>query len=88
MEGIDYMKKEKRNFENSMDELENIVSKLERGELSLDESIGVFQRGIELSKDLSKMLDEVEKKVTLLIEDGEGKITEENFIKTGEQNGI
>lgn len=80
--------KEKKGFEDSLEELEDIVRQLERGELSLDESIEVFQKGIILSKDLSKLLDEMERKVTILIEDEKGVIKEENFIKTGENNGI
>ena len=56
------MAKEKKNFEKSLSELEEIVEKLEHGEMSLDESIEIFQKGVTLSKDLSKMLDEIEKK--------------------------
>ncbi|NLD48176.1 MAG: exodeoxyribonuclease VII small subunit [Clostridiaceae bacterium] len=82
------MPREKMNFENSMNELEGIVNKLERGELSLDESIGAFQKGIQLSKQLSRMLDEVEKKITLLIEDEKGNLMEENFNKIGENDGF
>lgn len=82
------MSREKKSFEKSMNELEGIVDKLERGELSLDESVEAFQKGIQLSKQLSKMLDEVEKKITLLIEDEKGNIVEENFIKTGEEDGV
>ena len=73
------VKKEKQSFEEAVNELENIVEKLERGELSLDESIGVFQRGMELSKYCSKRIDEVEQKISILVEDGNGKIKEENF---------
>jgi len=50
-------------------ELEEIVKQLEKGELPLDESIEMFQKGMMLSKDLSKMLDEMEKRVSILIED-------------------
>lgn len=78
------MKKAKKGFEESLKELEEIVRELERGELSLDESIETFQRGMILSKDLSKMLDDMEKRVTILIEDENGMIKEENFIGTGD----
>ena len=73
------MKKSKVSFEEAMSELEQLVDKLEKGELSLDESLEVFQRGIELSKFCSKRLDEVERKITVLLEDKDGQISEEAF---------
>ena len=82
------MAKAKKNFEQSMNDLEDIVEKLERGELSLDESIDAFQKGIELSRDLNKMLDEVEKKITILVENEKGKLNEEDFITIGERDGF
>lgn len=72
------MKKEK-NFEEALHELENIVQQLERGELPLDESLDVFQRGIELSKFCSKRLDQIEKKISVLVESKDGSVTEEDF---------
>ncbi|MCX7710364.1 MAG: exodeoxyribonuclease VII small subunit [Clostridia bacterium] len=73
------MAKDKKNFEESMKSLEEIVEALERGELPLDESIEMFQKGIELSKFCSKRLDEIEKKITVLIEDENGELHEEKF---------
>lgn len=75
------MAKKEKNFEKSLNELEEIVEKLEQGEMSLDESIEVFQKGVTLSKELSKMLDEIEKKITILVEDENGDIMEKDFIK-------
>ena len=66
----------KKSFEEAINELEEIVDKLEKGELSLDESIELFQRGMELSKYCSGKLDDVEKKISVLIEDDKGNITE------------
>lgn len=73
------MAKEKKSFEKSLNELEEIVEKLERGEMSLDDSIEIFQKGVTLSKDLSKMLDEIEKKITILVENENGEVKEEDF---------
>ncbi|MCX7923258.1 MAG: exodeoxyribonuclease VII small subunit [Clostridia bacterium] len=73
------MKAKKRNFEEAINELEGIVERLESGELTLDESIELFQNGIELSKYCTKKLDEVEKKISILIEDEKGEIREETF---------
>lgn len=67
------------NFEQAINELEGIVEKLEKGELHLEESIEVFQKGIELSKFCSKRLDEVERKISILVEDEKGEIKEETF---------
>ena len=63
-------------FENAIAELEEIVKKLEKGELTLDESIKCFQRGIELTKYCSKRLDEAERSITMLVEGVNGQITE------------
>ncbi|OPZ84663.1 MAG: Exodeoxyribonuclease 7 small subunit [Firmicutes bacterium ADurb.Bin419] len=75
------MAREKKSFEKSLIELEEIVEKLERGEMSLDVSIEMFQKGVTLSKDLSKMLDEIEKKITILVENDNGEVREEDFDK-------
>lgn len=69
----------KENFEKSMNELENIVSQLEKGELSLDEMLGCFETGIKLSKSCASMLDEAEKKVNILLKDGNGEILKGEF---------
>ncbi len=67
-------------FEDAIKDLEKIVEQLERGELPLDELVNVFQKGIELSKFCSKKLDEVEKKVTILIEDEKNGVIEKPFL--------
>lgn len=73
MEAGDKTKK----FEQAIAELEEVVAKLEKGELTLDESIEFFQKGVELSKYCSKRLDEAERKITLLIEKENGELSEE-----------
>jgi len=72
--------KKNKNFEEAMNELEKIVEKLENGELTLDESLEAFQEGIELTKFCSKRLDEIEKKISILMENEEGKLEEKDFI--------
>ncbi len=54
-------------FETKIKELEEVVNKLESGEASLSESLELFEKGIQLAKDCNKMLDEAEKKVSVLI---------------------
>ena len=67
------------NFEESMKKLEEIANELEKGNLSLDESVNKFEEGMKLSKKCSDFLNSAEKKITMLISDGD-EIKEENFI--------
>ena len=61
-----------KNFEKSIDELEKIVDKLEHGNLSLDEMLKLFERGVTLSKECNVMLDAAEKKINQITKkDGE-----------------
>lgn len=63
----------KVNFEKNLEELETIVSGLESGELSLDESLKKFENGVKLYNDCKKYLGEVEKKISVLTESLEEK---------------
>ena len=63
--------KEKQ-FEDAMKELEDIVKRLESGDLSLEESLKIFEDGIALSRYCFKKLEEAEKRVSILIKDEEG----------------
>lgn len=69
----------KSNFEDNMENLEKIVTELEKGDLNLDESIAKFEDGIRISKECNKILEEAEKKITILLEK-DGEIKEENFV--------
>ncbi len=66
-------------FEKAIAELEEIVKKLEKGELTLDESIECFQRGVELTKYCSKRLDEAERSITMLLEGENGQVIEKEM---------
>ena len=70
---------EKLKFEDAIKKLEDIAKELESGELRLDESVAKFEEGIKLSKKCNNMLNEAEKKINILIDNGE-EIKEENFI--------
>ncbi len=65
-----------KNFEQSIKLLEEIVSKLEGSEISLEESIALFEEGVKLTKSCHKMLDDAEKKVSVLMIDENGKTAE------------
>ena len=69
----------KENFEESINELEKIVTELEDGNLSLDESVEKFEEGMNLSKKCNDFLNSAEKKITMLINNGD-EIKEENFV--------
>lgn len=58
-------------FEQAFKELESIIAKLESGELSLDESLALFERGQALAKQCGALLDAAELKVKQLSPDGE-----------------
>lgn len=67
-----------KKFEEMMQELEKISQDLEKGDLSLDESMKKFEEGIALSKKCSEILETAEKKIKILIQD-EDKLKEEDF---------
>ena len=72
-------KKDELSFEEAMDNLEEIVSKLEKGELTLDESVENFKKGMELSTYCNELLDKAEKSITVLVKDKDGEYAEETF---------
>ena len=72
------MEMEDMNFEDIMKKLEQIANELEKGNLNLDESVKKFEEGIKLSKMCNEILEKAEKKITMLIRDGE-EVKEENF---------
>lgn len=61
--------KQPKSFEALMDEFEKIVAKLESGELSLDESVELFEQGMKLAAEGTHQLDAAEKKVQILLEE-------------------
>lgn len=71
---------EKLNFEDSMKKLEDITKELENGELDLNSSMKKFEEGIKLSKECNKILENAEKKITILLQK-DGKIEEKDFMQ-------
>lgn len=69
----------KKSFEEQIQELEKIISELENGKLNLDESVVKFEEGMKISKECNKMLENAEKKITILLNDENGEKKEENF---------
>ena len=60
-------------FEEALKELEGIVRKLESGEAKLEEALGLFERGVKLSRFCSQKLEEAEKKIEMLVKDSRGE---------------
>jgi exodeoxyribonuclease VII small subunit len=60
-------------FEDAMKELEAVVGQLERGDVALDQSIKLYERGAELKKRCEAKLKEAEEKVAAITLDGEGQ---------------
>ncbi len=73
------MEKDKKTFESAAKELESIIERMEKGEMTLEESVKCFKKGMELSLYCSRKLDEAERKITVLLEDKKGEIKEMDF---------
>ncbi|HEY5543709.1 MAG TPA: exodeoxyribonuclease VII small subunit [Candidatus Binatia bacterium] len=61
-------------FESALEELEQVVEQLESGELSLEDSLSAFEKGIGLVRFCNHKLSEVEKKIEMLVKEKEGKL--------------
>jgi exodeoxyribonuclease VII small subunit len=68
-----------RNFETALEDLEQVVEQLESGDLALEDSLAAFEKGVGLAKFCNQKLNDVEKKVELLIKDKEGKLQLKTF---------
>ena len=68
-----------KSFEDGLSEIKVIIEKLEGGDLSLEESLTVFERGVELLTVCHKKLSEVQKKVEILVEGTNGEILQKGF---------
>lgn len=69
-------------FEVSLKKLEEVVAKLEGGELSLEESLKVFEEGVKHAAVCAKKLDEAERRVELLLKQKNGSFVKEAFCET------
>jgi len=64
-------KKKAPDFEQSLETLDALVSTLEKGELSLEESLKAFESGIKLTRECQQQLAQAEQKVKLLVGEGD-----------------
>jgi exodeoxyribonuclease VII small subunit len=61
-------------FEDALKELEEVVARLEKGELSLEDSLRLYERGIGLARHCHAKLEEAEGKIELLMKDARGEV--------------
>jgi exodeoxyribonuclease VII small subunit len=66
-------------FEESLKQLESIVTQLEKGDLPLEESIKIFEEGMRLSAQCKQDLDSAESKVQILLKQRDGSLKAEPF---------
>ena len=74
-----------KKFETALEDLEQVVEQLESGDLALEDSLAAFEKGVGLVKFCNQKLNEVEKKVELLIKDKEGKLQLKAFEDSTEE---
>ena len=66
-------------FETALKKLEEVVKRLESGELSLDDSLKAFEEGVKMAAFCTRKLDEAEKKVEILLKKKDGSFAKEPF---------
>ncbi len=74
-----------KKFEASLARLEEIVKKLEKGDLPLEQSLKLFEEGVKLARACNKRLEEAERKVEILLKDRAGNPSAEPFEEEDEK---
>ncbi|MCS6816196.1 MAG: exodeoxyribonuclease VII small subunit [Blastocatellia bacterium] len=72
-------------FEAALKELEGIVEQLENGDLPLERALELFERGVRLSRECQKRLEEAERKVEILIKNARGEYEAQPFEEPPEE---
>jgi exodeoxyribonuclease VII small subunit len=68
-----------KSFETSLAELEEIVAKLEDGDLPLEDSLGLFEKGIKLSRECRERLSNAERRIEILMKEADGSLSTREF---------
>ncbi len=68
-------------FEDGLRKLEEIVNSLDEGKVPLDEALRLFEEGVGLTKKLSKTLDDIERKVDILVKKEDGTLDKKPFLQ-------
>ena len=69
-------------FEEALGELEEVVNRLEQGDLPLEEALQLFEEGVKLSRYCHTKLDEAQKRVEIVLKDESGKMATRPFEPT------
>ena len=77
---------EQPTFEKGLEELEEIVRKLEGGDLSLEQSLKLFEQGVQLSQRCRKQLQEAETKIEILLKKDDVRVPEPFDVGTADQD--
>jgi exodeoxyribonuclease VII small subunit len=77
-----------KKFEEEIKDLEEIVGKIDSGELTLEDSIGAFERGVALVRSLNQKLDEIEKKVEVLSRNSHGDLKTAPYEGLDDENAM
>ena len=85
---IDYHKIKDLDFEEAMDQLNEIIHGLESGDVKLSESVDKFELGSELAKHCKKLLDDAETRINAIKIDGVGNIIAEQKIDNSDESDI
>lgn len=68
-------------FEEGLRKLEEIVNTLDEGKAPLDEALRLFEEGVGLTRKLSKTLDDIERKVEILVKKDDGSLEKKPFLE-------
>ena len=69
---------ENKSFEEMLSELEELATRLESGDITLEEALETYKKGTLLASECAKLLDNAEKQIKILVKDGD-KLTETDF---------
>lgn len=73
-----------QDFESALAELEGIVTKLEQGDLALEQSLALFERGVQLSRLCHTRLEDAERRIEILTERGEVRPAPPGLVPEGD----
>jgi exodeoxyribonuclease VII small subunit len=76
-----------KDFEAAIAELESIVKKLEDGDIALEQSLALYERGVQLSRFCHARLEEAERRIEILNERGELKLAPSSFAADDSRRG-
>ena len=79
MQSVEKEAASKQTFESSLKELEQIIQDLEKGERPLDVQLKAFERGVVLSRECLQRLEDVERRVEMLVQGGDNKVQTVSF---------